>query len=445
MLLMTVALTACQSIQGQLQMLHAQGRYADARHLLEDPRTRDEVYGTRDAVLWRLETASANMACGDYQRAVGLLDDAETYTAYNYDRTGGEALAQWALNDSAAAYAAQPYEDLYVNVLKQICFLHLGDLNNAAAESRRMLDKSKSLGGFMQEHLRRAESGDTSGVVRDATNRFRSARARGNDYITSPLGAYLAALVAAKNGNPAGQDEAATRLRQAIGEQQRFIGSINPGAFDTVGSISPDSFDVIAIGFSGRGPVKESRQVDAPLAAGQRTEIPFPMIRRGLSSRVTGAWIEFASGPSEPGATAPAPPLDRHPLQLVEDLGAVVAENFALTEPAIYARTIARIAIKAGLVAGAAYGVHASGKDDRWTALTVLAGLAYIALTEHADLRSWVMLPGQAWVAAVKAPVGADRARIVYSLPGGREVSSEWRPIHVTSGAPATVVTYMPD
>lgn len=453
---LTATLTGCHSVQNELQTFHAQGRYQDARRLLEDPRTRDDVYGKRDAVLWQLETATANIACGDYKEAVRLLDDAETYTAYNYERTGGEVLAQWAINDAAAAYAAQPYEDLYVNVFKQLCFLQEGDLNNASAESRRLLDKSKALGGFMQQYIRQIERSDSSGFVQKGSSSFRPSSSRQGEYITSPLGAYLAALIAAKTGNTAGQDEAATRLRQSLGEQRSFVGSIRPDQFENLDTIAPDSFDVIVIAFSGRAPVKESRQVDAAFGQG-RTEIPFPMMRRGISSRVTAARIEFASGglpppgnvtvPDQPPAAAPASPittLDRANLQLVEDLGAVVAENFARTESAIYTRTIARIAIKAGIVAGAAYGVHASTKDDRWTAVTALAGLAYIWLTERADLRSWVMLPGQAWVGAVKAPPGADQARVVYVIAGGGEIASPWRPIRVSEAAPATVIGHTP-
>lgn len=433
LVLLAATLCGCHSIQNELQSLHAQGRYNDARQLLEDPKTQRDVYGQRDAVLWRLETAAANLAVGDTSRAVQLLDDAEAYTAYNYDRTGGEALAQWAINDSAAAYAAQPYEDLYVNVFKQLCFLDQGELNNASAESRRLLDKSKSLGGYMQEYLKGIERSDTSGFVERGNRSFRPSSVRQGEYITSPLGAYLAAVIAAKNGNAAGQDEASIRLRQAIGEQRAFIGSIRPEAFEGVATLRADSFDVLAVAFSGRGPVKESRQVDAPFGQGQQTEIPFPMIRRGVSSRVRAARLEFSSG-------------ERVDLELVEDLGAVVAENFARTESAIYARTIARIAIKAGIVAGAAYGVHtASKKNTDLTALTVFAGLAYIWLTERADLRSWVMLPGQAWVATAKAPPGAERARIVYSVTGGREIASEWKPIRVTPDAPATVITHTPD
>jgi len=457
-----LAAGGCQSIQSELVALHSQGRYEDARKLLEDPHTQHEVYGERDSVLWSLETGAAQFECADYRDAVQTFDEAEKFTAFNYDRTGGEVLAQWTINDSAAAYAAQPYEDIYVNVFKQLSFLKLGDLNNAAAESRRLLDKSKNLGELSSKYLKRLKDEDKSGFVQQSSEGFRPSVEQQGEFVASPLGAYLAAVIAAKNGNAAGIDEAAARLRQAVGEQRQFVGAVNPGAFDSVADLTDASFNVVVVAFSGRGPVKESRQVDMPLSPGQRLDIPFPTMPRRPSSAVVSAKVEFDGAPpgwnaAEGGVGAPAgsPAVGNgasqspsagssHELDFVEDLGRVAAENFARSESVIYTRTVARIGIKAGVVAGAAYGVSRASKGDGWTALTVLAGVGYILLTEHADLRSWVMLPGQARVAALKLPVGPHQARVVYRFADGRTRATAWQAIDVSESGAATVITVDP-
>jgi hypothetical protein len=73
----------------------------------------------------------------------------------------------------------------------------------------------------------------------------------------------------------------------------------------------------------------------------------------------------------------------------------------------------------------------------------VLAGLAVIAATEEADLRSWVFLPGQARVGLLKLPPGEHRVRVIYEAPsGGAIYATAWETINVSEAGLASIVTH---
>jgi hypothetical protein len=439
-------LSGCSGVermQESLREMHARGMYVEAAKLLESPAA-EEAYGSKDWLLLRLERGAAELAAGDPERALRSLDEAEEVTAYNYTPRDGDALAQWTLNESAAPYMAQPYEDMYVNVLKQLAHLQLGTENGAFGESARLLDKATNLGRITEQYLRALKSGENGKFVSKYSPDSRYSTERVGDYIASPLGSYLAALVFAKAADPGRQQAAAARLRQSLGEQQAHVGRVDTAAFQNMEAVTADSFNVVAVAFSGRGPIKESRTVTLSNMPGVPITIPFPTLVR-LPSRVASVRLEQQSAAE--GSAEGTSAVESVELSLVEDLGCVVAENYRRTEPLIYTRTVIRIGIKAGLVAGATYGVSASSgrRNQEWAVLTALAGAAAIYFSESADLRSWTMLPGQARVAALKLPAGEHFVRAVYRMTDGSVAHTEWQRIPVTEDGLTPVVSFDPN
>jgi hypothetical protein len=114
--------------------------------------------------------------------------------------------------------------------------------------------------------------------------------------------------------------------------------------------------------------------------------------------------------------------------------------------PLIYQRTLLRYMVKAGISLAVTEGLRAgaSDQDQGWVQLAgVLGGLAALAATERADLRSWVFLPGQARVALVKLAPGEHRVRVVYeSWGGGAAYSTPWQTVNVPERGLATIVTH---
>jgi len=131
---------------------------------------------------------------------------------------------------------------------------------------------------------------------------------------------------------------------------------------------------------------------------------------------------------------------------------AVSIENHRRQLPLIYARTLLRSQLKAAASFAATRAVHNSGHhggtQDAIELGMILAGLAFVSLTEKADLRCWVFLPARADVGLLKLPPGEHRLRVEYlSATGGLLYAGPWRTITVpgkegTGGGLVTIVEH---
>jgi len=412
-----------KSEQAAISRMHEKGDYAGVVARLEAEPTRDKAYGKRNLLLWTLEYGCAQFGAGDHPGAVVTFDEAESYTAYNYDQSKVNVIAQWALNQNAAPYMAQPYEDMYVNVFKQLAYLREGDIRSAAVESNRLYDKSQSLGHISEAYLNRLDVGkvlDGSDPEIESTNAGR--------YVTSPLGAYLASFIYAKTGNVQRFTLSNARLRQSLDEQRSFS-SVDPAPFSAVEQQKASSTNLVVVAFSGRSARKEKRKVELPFIDKDSIKVPLPRMVT-IPSVVTSARVEVR------GAEAV-------PLHVVEDIGSVVAENYRRAEPLIYARTAVRWAIKLGAVLGATYGIDAATESDSWAVVTAFAGFGVVLMSEAPDLRSWIMLPGRARVASLELSPGEHQVRVVYAQAIGSELVTPWETVSVGDDLKA-VVTFNP-
>jgi hypothetical protein len=424
--------------QRELEVLHAQGEYARAAELLDDPKTvqayeADRREG-RDAVLWQLERGSTAMALHDPSKAIPLFNSAEERTRYNYERSSGDVLGTWVFNDTAPEYLASAYEDQYVNVFKILAYLQLGQVEGkATAEARRFGDKARYLRDVFGRYFKasNAEAKERlaakGGSVRLEDSRLEKyARADGpSEFVESPLGAYLAAISFLKtSGEAQAQEGAARRLLDAIAQQGAVIGDVKPEAFESLPTAAPRDVNVLAVAFSGRGPIKTKEQFGPIFLWYTTINIVLPRLVTQPTT-VTGAYLETSDG-------------QRMDLALVEDMSRVSAENFERQMPEIYSRTMARAIAKSVAVGAATIATdEATRRSDNGTAaaaqLAVRAlGFLYMWGTEDADIRCWTMLPGQARVAHVRLSPGVQRVRLVYTTRGGATIPREWREVAIT-------------
>jgi uncharacterized protein len=420
----------------QVSVLHASGDYEAAAATLDDPRVKAR-YGARNEVLWQLDRAAVALAQGDNELTIRLLEEAERTIELQREKGLGDVLGQWAINDTTAKYIAEPYEDIYVNVLKLLAQLQAGRLQGGATvEARRAASKADLL---RDQYVRFAEEMRKKGGRQIASTGTADRLSTGGQFVESPLATYLTALVFTKTGQDQLAQVASRRFVDSLRVQGTLVGGVREEEFAGLGEISPSDFNTLVVAFSGRGPTKFAERI-GPIPLGT---IPIYMELPRLRphpSQVGGARVEVETG-------APAPEVVAH-LAMVEDLSRVAMANHEQMMPLIHARTLVRYALKAGTsVALTEMGRRrASNRDQGLVQIAgVLAGLAVLAATEEADLRSWVFLPGQARVSAFKLPPGRHRVRVAYQSHGGGTVyTTAWREIDVSPAGLATIVTHYP-
>lgn len=455
-----VALAACVAGAGgcvsaftthrqQLEALHAQGRYDIAATALDDPAVKAK-YGEKDVLLYWLDRGSIALANHNPGAAVDWLDRAESYMEVNREPSAGETFAQWLINDTAAPYYGSSYEELYVNVFKLVAQLEAGQIEGGATvEARRMAGKADVL---RDRYLRTREV-----VAKEGDSRVRASLggggvpggaggtvevSQGGQFIDSTLGDFLTAVTFMKDGDRDNQRVAGKRLATAIQSQSTLQQGVAAGSFDTIGELSPETVNVLFVALSGRGPTKVAERVGPIPVYEWPVYFELPVLRGGSEEAASVRIV--AADP----ATAQINPAGA-PMAKVEDMRAVAEENFRRELPLIYARTVLRSSLKAAGSFAATEAVrqqaHGRGNQGLVQLGMVVAGLAFVALTEQADLRSWVFLPARADAALLKLPPGRHRLRAEFlSATGGVLYAGPWREIEVGGGEKAltTVVEH---
>lgn len=408
-LLVLITLSGCRAVeefQDRIGELHARGDYAAAKQVLFSKEAID-AYGDKNTLLLQLERGAASLAAGDGELAITSLDKADQLSSFLYEMDTGSAVSQWVFNDSASAYYARPYEDIYVNVLKQVAFLEQGRIDNAATvESERQLNKSQFLRAKYDQFLQRAEAdAEQRGLARSRANSdLKFASGGGGEFVNSTLGCYLSAVIYMLAGNTGQQEFATASLQDTIARHPTLFARVDPAKIAALKTLTEADANVLVISFVGRSPRVREREIMLPIT-GQFHRIPFPEMIM-TPSQISGVGVEVD------GISA------AEQMDLIEDMALVMRENFERNLPSVYTRTMIRLAVKLGIVAGASYGVHAGTNDGALTAITAIGATWLMMQSEQADVRSWTMLPGRAYVKLMKLPPGEHRVGVAYNGPG---------------------------
>lgn len=436
-------LCACTSsfdaAQARLRAEHQAGDFASAAETLDDPETID-AFGNRSRLLWLLDRGGVALANSDAARTVRTLEEAEKRIEAQRELTPSEQASQWIVNDSVVPYVAQPYEDIYINVFKMLAQLERGNLDGGATvEARRMANKSNIL---RDQYLRETRAlQDKSGAGYAAAERSgaaqRFATPTGGEFIESPLGTFLSAITFMKVGDREFQRVAGRRLLQAMETQPKLFPDIDPRAFNSLSDLEPSSGNVLLVALTGCGPYLVARR-EGPIAVFSFPvyfELPELKLRGSAVSAVR-IEVQDSTGTIRDGGS----------LQLVENFGAVAAENFRRQFPLIYQRTMARYLVKAGATVIASEAVAQTQNDSgtQWMIRSIggLIGLAVLGATERADVRYWEFLPAKAFVGMLTLSPGSHRVRLHYFDNGGRRVAeSPWREVAIPDGPVANQLT----
>lgn len=424
----------------ELERLHAGGQYRTALSVLDSPQSKD-LYSSGNRLLYLLDRGALLLAEGRDGEVISTLEEAEGIMDYKGKRNEGDDILEWLVNDGAAKYVGEPYEDMYVNVFKLLAELRSGQISGGATvEARRLGRKSDLLRGRFDSSRAalREKSGDNQKIL--AKSGMYGDESTAGQFIDSTLGTYLSAVAFMKANDRDMQSVAARRLVDAAKRQQQIVGPVDPERFVSLGDMPPESANVLLVAFSGRGPTKYAERI-GPIPIG---DVPvyfeLPMLR-STPSRV--AKVRATLTPDQPSEANPPQIVE---LNLIESMNGVATENHRRQLPVIYTRTLIRAAIRSGISFAVTETVRknqggARRKSDDEALVSLIAGMAMIALAERADLRCWAFLPGQAHAALASLPQGRFSATMDYLDSSGRVLYSLKQDNLDASSAPSALTT----
>lgn len=383
----------------ELEALHERGQYQLAVQALDDANARG-LYGQRSRILWFLERGAAALAAGNTAEAIEMLNAAEVETERFNERDASDVAGQWLLSERASKYIAHAYEQQYINVFKMLAhFMDERTENGPTVEARRMATKANALRDRSADLLDELES-QTENTDID----FREP----GEFIESPLGVYLSAVAFIEHGESDMASTAVRRLATAAQAQAGLgISSDTTYASELEGKAASEQ-DALFVALGGTGPALLREKVGPYYVYTTPIYFELPRIVPGGSRADRAiAEIEYEDGSTET--------VDLH---FVENFSAVAEANFQNELPVVHARTYARALTKSGIfTAGSLVALNASDDPAIQAAGflgSMLGGLAYLAVTEKADVRSWTLLPGLAWAGVMDLPQGTHRARVVF-------------------------------
>jgi hypothetical protein len=421
------------AVQRDLSAMHAAGRYDAAAALLDDPKNQ-QAFGQKSRLVYLLDRGSIALAQKQLDPALDDLDRAESFMELHRDPTAGDEVSKWLVNDTAATYYGEPYEEIYVNVLKLAARLERGEIDGGATvEARRMAGKAdvlrdrylKSLAAVNEKGGKEVQG--WSGMPQPPRGPAAPVQTTDGQFIESPLGLYLSAIAFMKSGDPELQSVVSRRLNTAISAQRGLIGPVRPEDFGRLGELVPDDANALFVALSGRGPTKVPKSFGPIPIYTYTIYFELPELEGG-SAEADEAVVVFEDEPSRP------------PLQLsfVEDMRSVAKANHEQQLPLIYARAYLRSSLKAAAVAvGTEAARRGTKNNDSQTAIEIagiIGGLLFVTQTEKADLRCWTFLPGQAHVGLAKLAPGEHRVHIDYLRGGQRLYSTPSQTMRVGGG-----------
>lgn len=397
--------------QSQLRTSFASGEYAQAVDLLSELEQQN-VYQEKDLVLLNLEQGTANHFAGNYQQSSQYFTAAENRIDALFSKSVSRAMQSFLVNDNILEYDGEDFEDIYLNIFKSLNYIHLGELESALVEARRVSYKLGQLDIKYQGLVESLAKADTTSTGSDKWK-------TGETHIQkSPLGHFLSAILFAKTQKP---DDARIEYKNLLKayDEHKTVYEISPPTPDELAVITkPDSYNVLISVFTGRSPVKI--QNDARFYfEDSDTYLKFSLPTLNLfDTRVHRIEAVVNGGES-------------FEIPLIEEMDIVASEVYKVKEPIIYARTIVRVVLKAI----AANELNESAEEDaRLGAFVNVMGKVAQETTEKADLRGWQTMPGKAYAKVLNLEEGEHEVTINYYNRSGVLIYTKTQ--NVTAGGP---------
>ena len=404
------ALTACASFGGHYSSIDGKvysGDFAGALDELTGPAA--SAYGESDALLFLLDAGVLAHFAGRYDESRQFLAEAERAIEYLAAKSISLTAASYLANDTMTDYSGEDYEDIYINAFNSLNYYHLGLLDDAAVEARRIGEKLSFLAARHGTEITQAqaallESGADVPYDPDAASR---------QFSNSALARYLSALFYRAKGLDDDTRIDLEQARLAFAAQPAVYDFAPPSSLSDEAAIPEGKARLNFVCFTGLGPEKVEETMRVPLGLGNWVKVSLPALRPRAGS-VASVTARFDSGESAR-------------LEVIEKMDAVAAETFKQKDAAIYLKTLLRATAKgaASAVLGKASQAAYDGASALLFSALSLGSQLYADFSEKADLRISHYFPATAWVGGINVPPGEYSFTVEYRSSAGQVLYSE--------------------
>ena len=387
----------------------------------------------KDALLWRLESASALRAQGKLKESTVLFEQVEADLRAEEERPGfsvGDATAAAFTNGYAAAYRPRPADRIFASTYQALNRIESGDFDGARVAMARLrfvqqafgdgglYVRPKAAGGGYDVAKASADQVTSEGLGMIAENLAPLAAAGAYDDAFSH---WLQGMFFLRLGrDPADRERArkellaATRLNGANEAFRLDLKDAESAASGGQGTI------VYVVAETGMCPEWYQQRIDIPLFV-VASRVPYVSV---ALPAIRPSGLNYNLALKLESQAIPLPPASRP--------AALIAKHFEAALPAIKTQAFTSAAVKATasylINKSSEEAAHRSGAGTGaalWSLATKVGTAVYTVGTTNADLRNWSALPARFSVARFEARPGqkltvAGRPDASLTLPAGK-------------------------
>lgn len=421
-------LVGCAStsrVQEQLASEMIRGDYPAAIETVEAQR--DRAYRGKNRLLYFLERGMLLQVDGRFAESNAAFESAKRVADQLYATSITGTGISFMTNDYALDYVGENFERTLIHLFSALNYEQLGDVESALVEIRQMEDGLRKL---------QVDAGGSNAYQDDAFARYLGAlfyeQGREDDAsfvdFRKAVGAYGAYADRFSVTRPPSLLPNAGRVARRLGSWAEED-LIEIGWDGSVREIPDGHGELVLLHYNGLVPVKDQTMIVLPfdeawaivlalqIASDDRGREQIAQATTFVSAIegvdvVPVAFPKYVSRPYAIDSMAPrvAGAASVVGPELVEDIGAIAEKDLEDRKARIYAKSVARAAIKFAIQKGAEEAARQASSGDQNQAFLVagtqLLGTLGRFATERADERVWSTLPDEIWMTSMVLPAG---------------------------------------
>lgn len=429
----------------------AQNKIAEANKQVED--NADKFYGEKDLLLYYLDHGYLFHIGADFSKSNLMLEEARKLAKDYFTKSISQEASTFLVSDNMRPYYGEDFERAISHVFSSLNYVFLNKGEDALVEARAVDDFLKLLqtnygykNTYKEDGFIRYIMGllyENEGEINDAFISYRKAL-----YTYKSQQKSLGTEIPQELFNSA-MDTAARLQFNSEMEELRKDFSKQAGSYDQAKSAKTDG-EIVVIHYNGLVPHKIDNILEIAFGkawvyvgavktegeAAESVSTASTAIRAiAADEQVIAAFPKYVPT-NYTIATSIVELGDKSkPTEVVEDVGKIAVKSLDDRLGRVYAKTIARAAIKYALSRAARKKIEQ--KADNAVGAFLLSSTVKMAaaLTEKADKRCWQVLPDTIRMARFKIPEGTYSLKVnYYNRSGGKVADEEKSDVAVKKG-----------
>jgi len=360
--------------------------------------SRRPIYSNRNAIMLYLDKGLLEHYARNYANSSRDLQEAERLIEEAYTKSISANFASYIANDNTKDYPGEDFEDIYLNVFNALNYYNRGNIEGALVEIRKLSMSSGKLDMLARKYDYRDPNTGASlnEAVLNQTGIGELPKGKPVDFSNSALARYLGALFYLSAGNADSARIEFDQLKSAFETNRNIYRHPVPTAVEEARAVPEGKARLNIISFTGLSPVKEEEVV----------RHYFPFFRHPVLHVANFKMPKLVERPSVINRIeVVVDGRHRFELELLENMGAVIEETFAVRYSSILTKTYIRTILKY-VAADIAAMETVKQRGEFFGFFVALAAKHTLEATEAADIRMSRYLPNRAHVGGINLDPG---------------------------------------